>query len=186
MRIIAGKYKGRALYTPNSNHTRPTSGRVRESLFSILLARNPKLFVGANILDLFSGSGALGLEALSRGASSVLFYENSKKVCHIIEKNIQMLDVARQCRIISADATYLVQNKKPQKFDVVFADPPYGKKLAEQALAKLMDDDWLADDATLVVEEAADQTLDLPQGLVLLDRRQYSGTAIHIIAARET
>ena len=164
MRIVAGQFKGRPIQAPKSDATRPTSDRARESLFNILAHADwaPELD-GARVIDLFAGSGALGLEALSRGAEFCLFVETAHAARGAIRQNIEALGLFGTTRIHRRSATEL--GERPAgigaPFDVVFIDPPYKKGLVAPCLQALKTGDWLSDRALAVVETAADEALEL-------------------------
>jgi 16S rRNA (guanine966-N2)-methyltransferase len=166
MRIVAGKYRGREIIGPTSIATRPTSDRVRESLFNILAHGIDGFSIDdARVMDLFAGTGALGLEALSRGAKFCQFVEESAEARGIIRKR---------------DATDLGDCGPQSPFDLVFADPPYNKGLGEKALRALMAGAWLSPGAVVVLEEAEKAEVPEVAGLTLLDTRVYGETAIRI------
>lgn len=123
MRIIAGRFKRRALKGPSGQDVRPTTDRVRESLFNLLVARTS--LHGARVLDLFAGTGALGLEALSRGAASVLFVEAQPKTLSLARTNARTLDIASACTFLKGDAVAVLGQTPRLQYDVIFADPPY-------------------------------------------------------------
>lgn len=150
MRIIAGKYRGRRIKTVKGQTVRPTADRVREAIFSIL----GETVKGASVLDLFAGSGALGLEALSRGASFVLFVEKKPAVAKIIRHNIKLLDARENTEVCHADVRKFIKafRDSRRRFDLVFADPPYKRGLAEQTLLLLGEGEILNDRAVVVVE----------------------------------
>ena len=169
MRIIGGRHRGLALAGLGAGDSgarlRPTSDRVRESLFNLLAHGDygePPPPEGRRVLDLFAGTGALGLEALSRGAASCLMVESSAEARGIIRTNIEALAVPGRARIYRRDATELGPVGTVVPFDLVFADPPYGRHLGEAALAAAAKGDWLASGAICVLEEAAATELDLP------------------------
>ncbi|TMV15607.1 16S rRNA (guanine(966)-N(2))-methyltransferase RsmD [Arenibacterium halophilum] len=183
MRIIAGRFRGRAL-TPLGKgdagaHLRPTPDRVRESLFSILAARG--VVDGARVLDLFAGTGALGLEALSRGADHVTFVENGRTGASLIQRNAKLLGVADSTHLLRMDATKLGANTA-QPADLVFLDPPYGKGLGARALTAALTAKWIAPEALIVWEENAPQTA--PDGFDLVDTRRFGDTTLTLITAR--
>ena len=128
MRIIAGEWRGRRLLAPAGSAVRPTTDRIRESWFSIL----GDTVRGASVLDLFAGSGALGLEALSRGATSAVFVERSRKTIRILEQNLEALEVGHRARIVAGDALAFVRRLGPGDFDLCLADPPYDRGFAPQ------------------------------------------------------
>jgi 16S rRNA (guanine966-N2)-methyltransferase len=181
MRIVAGRFKGRALAHPKSDGIRPTSDRVRESLFNILSHGITDFSLeGARVLDLFAGTGALGLEALSRGAASCLFVEEDAEARGLIRSNIEAFALTGVTKLFRRDATSLGPAGKMGTFDLVLLDPPYGKGLGEAALASAIGGGWLAADAVVVLEERADVVVSLPQQLALLDRRVYGDTQVVI------
>jgi 16S rRNA (guanine966-N2)-methyltransferase len=182
MRIVAGRFRGTALAAPTSYDIRPTSDRVREAVFNIL-AHGLEGFVieSARVLDLFAGTGALGLEALSRGASYVHFVEEDAEARGLIRRNIETLGAMGATKIYRRDATKLGAIGTLRPFGLVFADPPYGKGLAEKALAAALSGGWLISNAIAVIEERADAVFEPPAGLTLLDRRIYGDTAIHFL-----
>ena len=181
MRIIAGKFRGKTLLSPSDDSIRPTSDRARESVFNILASRLSPNFDGLNVLDLFAGTGALGLEALSRGALSVVFVDTGAEARGLIRDHIEAFGAGGTTKLLRRDATALGPAGTMGPMDLVFLDPPYGKGLGELALASLRDGNWLAKDATLVLEESADVPVELPAGFVLDDRRDYGAAAIHFI-----
>jgi 16S rRNA (guanine966-N2)-methyltransferase len=186
MRIIAGRFKGRVLASPPGRDTRPTSDRAREALFNIL-AHAPWAgrLDNARIIDLFAGSGALGLEALSRGAAFALFVETSDAARGAIRQNIEALGLFGATRIHRRDATDL--GKRPAglgaPFDLALIDPPYGKGLGPRALAALAGGGWLGADARVALECGVDEVLETP-GFTRLDERIY-GAAKFIFLTRE-
>jgi len=181
MRIIAGKFRGKTLLSPSDDSIRPTSDRTRESVFNILASRLAPNFDGLKVLDLFAGTGALGLEALSRGATSVVFVDTGAEARGLIRDHIEAFGAGGTTKLLRRDATALGPAGTMGPMDLVFLDPPYGKGLGEQALASLRDGNWLAEGATLVLEESVDVPVELPAGFFLDDRRDYGAAAIHFI-----
>ncbi len=182
MRIVAGRFRGAALATPKGYDIRPTSDRVRESVFNILAHGVEDFEIeGARVLDLFAGTGALGLEALSRGASHVHFVEDSAEARGLIRRNIETVGATGVTKIYRRDATKLGEAGTLRPFGLVFADPPYGKGLGEKALAAAIAGGWLIPGAIALVEESADAEFAPPAGFALLDRRLYGGTAAHFL-----
>lgn len=180
MRIVGGEFKGRRLATPNSNRIRPTSDRTRESLFNIL---SHKLDFGdKRVIDLFAGTGALGLEAVSRGAKYALFVEESAEGRGLLRSNIEAFDLQGNSKVWRRDATKLGPIGQMSKFDIAFMDPPYGKGLGEGALEALRTGKWLADDAIIIVEESKGNLPQNPLGYKLLDERSFGTTEIGIFA----
>ncbi|MFT4077885.1 16S rRNA (guanine(966)-N(2))-methyltransferase RsmD [Rhodomicrobium sp.] len=180
MRIVGGRFRGRAIAAPDGMTTRPTSDRVRESLFNILAhgVDGPPL-EGARVLDLFAGTGALGLEALSRGAAYCLFVEDEAAARGAIRENIEALGLTGASKLWRRDATKLGVAAPMQPFQLVFADPPYAKGLGELALKAALDGGWLAPDAICVLEERADVAVALPEVFEQVDTRVYGDTALH-------
>jgi len=150
---------------------------VRESLFNVLVNAHGDWLEDAQVLDLFAGTGALGLEALSRGAAHVTFVENGRTAQKLLRENIAICGAEGQSRILPRDARK--PGPAPTPCDLIFLDPPYGKGLGEQALAATISGGWLADSALVVWEENADITA--PGGLTLLDERRYGDTVIRIL-----
>ena len=176
MRIVGGRLGGRALEAPKSQNVRPTSDRLRESLFNILTHRYDDVITGARVLDLFAGTGALGLEAMSRGAVFALFIDDGAEARALIRQNVEALGLGGITRIFRRDATRLGAVHPNEPFALVFLDPPYCKGLAEKALASLRDGGWLAPGALVVVEEAADARFAAPQDYAEIERRRYDDT----------
>ncbi|HEY4203035.1 MAG TPA: 16S rRNA (guanine(966)-N(2))-methyltransferase RsmD [Devosiaceae bacterium] len=181
MRIIAGKFRGKQLLSPSDDSIRPTSDRARESVFNILASRLGPQLDGKRVLDLFAGTGALGLEALSRGAAHVIFVDTGAEARGLIRDHIEAFGAGGVTKLLRRDATDLGAAGTMGPMQLVFLDPPYGKGLAEQALASLRDGGWLAPDAVLVVEESAEIELAVPEGFTLEDRRIYGAAAVHIL-----
>ena len=177
MRIIAGSYRGSVLADVGQGdaaaHLRPTSDRVRESLFSMLTHLN--VIHGARVLDLFAGTGVLGLEALSRGAEEATFVENGRVGQKLIVQNIEKVRAETKTKLLRSDATKL-GSCGVTPFDLVFLDPPYGKKMGQQALAIARAGGWLAQGALIVWEENA--PMNAPDGFSRTDRRKYGDTHV--------
>lgn len=182
MRIVGGKHKGKSLASPASRATRPTSDRVREAVFNILAHGFEGFSLdGVRVLDLFAGTGALGLEALSRGARFAQFVEDSSAARAIIRRNADALGLIGQVKIWRRDATRLGPCAPQSPFDLVFIDPPYGKGLAEKALASLVDGGWLCPGAVVVVEEAEGVRVSMPAALEVVNTRHYGDTQVIIL-----
>jgi 16S rRNA (guanine966-N2)-methyltransferase len=176
MRIVGGRLGGRTLASPRSHAIRPTSDRLRESLFNILVHAYGDPVTGARVLDLFAGTGALGLEALSRGAAFALLVDDAAEARALLRENVASLGLGGVSRIFRRDATRLGPAHPLEPFALVFLDPPYGKGLAEKALVSARDGGWLAPGALIVVEEAADAAFTVPVGFEELERRRYDDT----------
>ena len=185
MRIVGGRLRGRSLAVPADQAIRPTSDRVRESVFNVLL-HGPLSggLEGMRVIDLFAGTGALGMEALSRGAAFALFVEDSAEARGLIRQNVEALGLTGCTRIFRRDASDLGPAAQLGQFGLAFLDPPYGKGLAGKALASLVAGNWLATGAVAVVEERAGEALDLPPGFEAIDKRSYGDTEITILARR--
>jgi 16S rRNA (guanine966-N2)-methyltransferase len=181
MRIVAGRFKGRPLQTPRSDAIRPTSDRVRESLFNILQHGIADFSLeGARVLDLFAGTGALGFEAVSRGAASCLFVEEEAEARGLIRANMESLSLTGVTKLFRRDATSLGPAGRLGTFDLVLLDPPYGRGLGEAALTSAISGGWLAAGAIVVLEERADVAVALPAPVALIDRRVYGDTQVVI------
>ena len=178
MRIIGGRLRGRALQAPASRAIRPTSERLRESIFDILSHRYPGRLEGARVIDLFAGSGALGMEALSRGASFTLFVDDGTEARALLRANVEALGLGGVTRIWRANATKLGKSPTGSRFTLAFLDPPYGKGLAGLALAALGAGAWLVEGALCIVEEAAKAEFATPEGFSVADERIYGDTKI--------
>ena len=177
MRIVAGRWRGRPLAGPKSQGVRPTADRLRETLFNILMHAYGDPVSGARVLDLFAGTGALGLEALSRGAAFALFVDAGAEARAIIRENVERLGAGGVSRIFRRDATKLGPAHPAEPFALVFLDPPSGAGLAEKALAAARAGGWLADDALIVVEETTG-AFAAPEGFAEIERRVYDDTEL--------
>lgn len=184
MRIVGGKFSGRQLATPASQSIRPTTDRTRESLFNILSHYEADFFTGKRVLDLFAGTGALGFEALSRGAKGAVFVEQSVEGRALIQKNIENFSLHGVARILRRDATKLGAIGTMQPFDLIFADPPYGKGLGEQAFQAALDGGWINANALFILEEIDNSPINLTDKFILQDERHYGGTIIRIFALK--
>src|SRR5215213_5989233 len=156
MRIVGGRLRGRVLAAPKSQAIRPTADRLRESLFDILMHAYNDPVSGARVLDLFAGTGALGFEALSRGAKFAQFVDDGAEARALLRQNVEALGLAAITRIFRRDATKLGPVHPVEPFSLVFLDPPYGKGLAEKALTSAREGGWLTDAALIVIEETVD------------------------------
>jgi 16S rRNA (guanine966-N2)-methyltransferase len=176
MRVVGGRLRGRALAGPKSSAIRPTADRLRESVFNILLHAYGDPITGARVLDLFAGTGALGIEALSRGADFVLFVDDGAEARALIRENVAALGLGGVTRIFRRDATKLGPAHPVEPFSLVFLDPPYGQELATPALISARDGGWFAPRALIVAEEAAKCGFKPPAGCSELERRVYDDT----------
>jgi 16S rRNA (guanine966-N2)-methyltransferase len=178
MRVVGGRLRGRTLTGPQDSAIRPTADRLRESLFNILVHAFGDPIGGARVLDLFAGTGALGIEALSRGAAFALFVDQGAQARALIRENIAALGLGGVSRIFRRDATHLGAAHPVEPFALIFVDPPYGKGLAEAALASARDGGWVQPDALIVVEEAVKAAFAPPEGFSLVERRAYDDTEL--------
>ena len=181
MRITGGSLRGRTLKAPDGMATRPTADRVREALFNILAHHEwgddiGKPLIGTVVLDAFAGTGALGLEAISRGAASCTFFEKDRKALFCLKENVVLAKMDEVAKIIQMDVTR--PPKAPQPASLVFLDPPYHKGLIEAAVAALTAQGWIAPHALLVCETAKDETLSLPPSCEESLTRSYGDTTI--------
>ena len=181
MRIVGGRLRGRALAAPKSQAIRPTADRLRESLFNILMHAYADPISGARVLDLFAGTGALGLEAISRGAAFALFVDDGAEARALLRQNVEALSLAAVARIFRRDATKLGPAHPLEPFSLAFLDPPYGKGLAEKALTSAHDGGWLTEDALIVIEESADAGFRAPDGYEEVERRKYDDTEFVVL-----
>lgn len=182
MRIVGGRFRGLGLAAVGKGdpgaQLRPTSDRVRESMFNLLVNGSlGDVVTDAEVLDLFAGTGALGLEALSRGARFATFVENGRVGARLIAENVAKARVRDQVRVLGCDATRLP--KAERAASLVFLDPPYGKGLGARALASAVAGDWIAPGAIVVWEESAPQAA--PEGFEVLDERRYGETVVTIM-----
>lgn len=181
MRIVAGTLKGRAIVAPEGQGTRPTSDRARQAVFNVLEhAAWAGPLAGARVLDLFAGSGALGFEAISRGAAFCLFVETDDAARGAIRENVDAFSLFGQTRVHRRSATDL--GARPgsagEPFDIAFLDPPYGKGLGEQALARLVEEDWLRPGAIVVFERGSGEPEIETPGYQRLDARDYGAAQV--------
>jgi 16S rRNA (guanine966-N2)-methyltransferase len=183
MRVVGGRLRGRNLASPASREIRPTADRLRESVFNILIHAYDDPIAGARVLDLFAGTGALGIEAVSRGAAFALFVDNGTEARALLRNNVEALGLGGVTKVYRRDATNLGPAHPVEPFSLVFLDPPYGKGLAENALASLRDGGWLTRDALVVVEEAKAAGFATPEGFAELERRAYDDTEFVFLRA---
>jgi 16S rRNA (guanine966-N2)-methyltransferase len=176
MRVVGGKLRSRPLAGPKSDAVRPTTDRLREALFNILAHSFGDPVTGARVLDLFAGTGALGIEAISRGADYALFVDEGVEARALLRDNVESLGLGGVTRIFRRDATRLGPAHPLEPFSLAFLDPPYGKALAEKSLTSTRDGGWLIPEALVVVEEAADAAFKAPDGFIELERRRYDDT----------
>ncbi len=179
MRIVGGQFRGRALVSPATEGTRPTSDRVRESIFNILAHGLPGFDLGgAKVLDLFAGTGALGLEALSRGATYCMFVDDDADARGVIRENVEALGLTGVTKIFRRDATDLGEAGRYAGFSLLFLDPPYDKGLGPRALRSAAVGGWLVPGAIAVIEERKGAAIDLPAEFERLDARAWGDTEV--------
>ena len=175
MRIIAGSFRGRKLKSPEGRDTRPTSDRLRESIFSQLTHRLGGSFEGVRVADVFAGTGAMGLEAISRGAISAVFVEKHQGL-ELIKANAELLGCTDKCKFLGADARNLPLVSEP--IDLIFLDPPYGRELAEPALLSALKNKWLKTGAIAMIELAADDQFNCPEGFEEIQQKTSGKTKV--------
>ena len=180
MRIVGGSHRGRRLVAPTGEQVRPTSDRAREALFNVLshgrFAASGSPFAGEAVLDAFAGTGAFGLEALSRGAAEAFFIENDRAALASLRRNIAALDEAERAHVLAGDATR--PPRAPRPCAVVFLDPPYRSGLAAPALVALAGLGWLMPGGLAIAEVAAKEELSPPAGFTLIDERTYGAARL--------
>jgi len=184
MRITAGKFKGRALIAPKDASVRPTSDKVRQAIFNLLEHHQFGFsfrLEDARAIDLFAGTGAMGLEALSRGARYCLFIDDSPQSRALIRQNMESLGLTGASKIWRRDAAGLGALDTLSPFELAFLDPPYRRNLMEPALAGLRDGRWLTTPALVVAETQKNENLPPMEGYELLDRRSYGDTSVVIL-----
>lgn len=180
MRIIAGRFRGRTIEAPKGRGTRPTTDRVRESLFNWLVHHDDIDLENARIADLFAGTGALGLEALSRGAQFATFVEKDRAALAALRQNITSLKVEDETQILAMDATRLPKAMKP--YDIIFLDPPYGSPFGAAALHSARTQNWFKPESFIIWETAANEDLNSAElNLHLSERRRYGDTALNLL-----
>jgi 16S rRNA (guanine966-N2)-methyltransferase len=183
LRIVAGRHRGRALSVPEGRAVRPTASRAREALFDILSHAKfteRDVFDGARVLDAFAGTGALGLEALSRGAAHASFMERDRDARKLLAANIETLGEVASASVLAADALH--PPRAAIACDLIFMDPPYDEDVAAAALSALAKQGWIADGAVISLELPAKRPFTAPDGFVLLDERRYGKAKILFLA----
>lgn len=195
MKVTAGKYRGRNIESRPDKNLRPTSSRVREAIFNLLSHGkfmkhedfvhddNPSMLEGRTAVDIFCGTGALGLEAMSRGVGRVTFVDQDSKILAITRRNVEHFGEQSHAQFIRSDSTRLP--RAPMKHTLAFVDPPYNKGLAPKALESLRDQGWLEHGAVVLVEHAKKEDIVLPEKFFVLDEREYNVTRISILQYRE-
>ncbi|HUC51146.1 MAG TPA: 16S rRNA (guanine(966)-N(2))-methyltransferase RsmD [Xanthobacteraceae bacterium] len=183
MRVVGGRLRGRNLASPASREIRPTADRLREAVFNILIHAYGDPISGARVLDLFAGTGALGIEALSREAAFALLVDDGAEARALLRENVTTLGLGGVTKIFRRDATKLGPVSPLAPFSLAFLDPPYGQGLAEKALVSAQQGGWLTPDALIVVEEAVKSAFAAPHGFSELERRRYDDTEFVILRA---
>jgi 16S rRNA (guanine966-N2)-methyltransferase len=178
VRVVGGRFRGRTLAGPKSDAIRPTSDRLRETIFNVLAHGYGDPVEGARVIDLFAGTGAMGIEALSRGAAFCLFVDEGAQARGLIRENVEALGLGGATRLFRRDATRMGAAGQNPPASLVFCDPPYGKDLAPRALKSCADGGWLSPGALVVVEEAQGSSVALPFGLDEVERRDYGETTV--------
>jgi 16S rRNA (guanine966-N2)-methyltransferase len=184
MRVVGGRLKGRNLASPSSRDIRPTADRLREAIFNILIHAYDDPVQDARVLDLFAGTGALGIEAISRGAKFTLFVDNGAEARALMRDNVEALGLGGVTKVYRRDATDLGPAHPMEPFSLVFLDPPYAQGLADKALVSLRDGGWLTLSALVVVEEAKAVAFKAAEGFTELERRAYDDTEFVFLRAR--
>jgi len=173
VRVVGGRFRGRPLAGPKSDAIRPTSDRLRETIFNVLAHGYGGPVEGARVIDLFAGTGAMGIEALSRGAAFCLFVDEGAQARGLMRENVEALGLGGATRLFRRDATRMGAAGQNPPASLVFCDPPYGRDLAPRALKSCADGGWLSPGALVVVEEAQGAGVALPDGFEELERRDY-------------
>ena len=184
MRVVGGRLRGRNIAAPASHDIRPTADRLREALFNILMHAYDNPIDGARVLDLFAGTGALGIEAISRGAAFTLFIDNGAEARALLRQNVEALGLGGVSKIYRRDATDPGPAHPMEPFSLAFLDPPYGKGLAEKSVAALRDGGWLTPGALVIVEETTAAAFAAPEGFAEEERRVYGETEFVIMRAQ--
>ncbi len=180
MRVVGGRLSGRPLRGPRSDRIRPTTDRLRETLFNILEHGHGGV-AGLRVIDLFAGTGALAIEAISRGASFALMVDDGTEARAAIRDNVEALGLGGVTRVFRRDARKLGDAPAGERFDMAFLDPPYARGLAEPALAALRDGGWLKPGALCVVEEAIFVRIAVPDGFAAIDERDFGDTRLLLL-----
>ena len=186
MRVVGGKLRGRNLAAPQSQAIRPTADRLRETLFNILAHAYDDPVTGARVLDLFAGTGALGIEALSRGAAFALFVDDGAEARALLRENVAALGLGGTSKVFRRNAAKLGDPNPLAPFSLAFLDPPYGQGLAAAALNSARAAGWLTPDALIVVEDETKAQFAAPEGFRELDRRRYDDTEFVFLRLSES
>lgn len=181
MKIVSGIFGGRKLFTPQNKEVRPTSDKIRGAIFNMLQSR--EAINGANVLDAFCGTGALGLEALSRGAMHCMFTDKNRKPLELTQNNVEMLNAGDMCELKLQDVCKINERTKLQKpYNLIFLDPPYSKGLVDNALTKLIKGDWVSPNGWIICETERSCTIDIKGGLTLDNEKKYGDTKITLLS----
>ena len=181
MRIISGKYKDRNIISMQGSRTRPTSDKVRESIFDVLASRH--YIQETVVLDLFGGTGALGIEALSRGAAEAVFVDKNPDSAAIIRKNLSF--VSEPARVYNTDWKVAVKKLTGRKFDLIFIDPPYGLKIESDVISHIISADILAADGCMIIEHSSDNNIGFDADIFNVYQKRYSGTTISYVSYKK-
>lgn len=179
MRIIGGKYRAKKLNTPPSDHIRPTTDRMRETLFNMLEHGAGPGLRGSRILDLFAGTGTLGIEALSRGAEKVVFVDNEPQSVKLIRENLSQINDPDNAIVVAKNALTFKHNGA--KFDVIFIDPPYSKGLISPALLNILDQGLLNDSGIVLIEYSSEELLDIPENFEEIKKRKMGAACFSLL-----
>ncbi len=183
MKIIAGKYKSKQLVSPEGEKTRPTLNRIKENLFNILCHRFDVDFTAAKVLDLFAGSGALGIECYSRGADHVTFVDNEETAIQAIKKNTKAFDVKKIK--IAQESVLKFLKKKSDEYDLVFMDPPYDINIIEPSLIALSENNWIHSNSLIIIESAKKNGFPCLENFEILDTRTYAKTTLFFVRLKQ-
>lgn len=178
MRVVAGKYRGKKLKEFELNSTRPTMDRVKESIFNLIQFD----VADAVVLDLFSGTGALGIEALSRGAKQVYFVDNNKDAINIINSNLKGIE--GNFKVLNQDYLTFLSNNRNLKFDIVLLDPPFKQNLGETAIKYLVDNNMISENGIIIFETSADRKFEMNSEDFTLTKKKYGSVAVYKIVKR--
>lgn len=173
MRVISGDKKGQKLISLKRRKIRPTSDKVRGAIFNILISVE-----GKRVLDLFAGSGALGIEALSRGAEKVIFVDDSFASVNLMWKNLERLGFKDKAKVIKKDVLRFIRGKNQECFDIIFADPPYGKGLCQKVLEILAEKNFLDSEGIVIIEHHKKEKIEEKENFILLKQKRYGDTLV--------
>lgn len=177
MRVIAGKYKGRTLFSPKDQSVRPTTDRIKENVFNLLQAR----IAGAAFLDLFGGSGAMSVEALSRGARRAVTVDASRESVELIKKNFRKVGIGREGEILEVSYDLALKRLAGEKFDIVYLDPPYKADYYEDILTKIAEHSLLREGGVILFEHATERAFPPTDPFRITDSRKYGSVTIELL-----